>query len=456
MKDGCNWSASDSLSPWRDFGRSFCPTFLAVPAFLGCMLHVAPSYAQRDPTPVTAPITRDAGIPKQTPDTPPQEEELGIRLGSFLLFPTLDLRAGYDSNVFAQPAGQQTGSAYEAIRPSLDVRSDWTNHMLNLSAYGAFGFYNSASSQNYQNFGVNADGRLDIQRDLYLSGSLGFSRTTEALGTPDVAIAQTPTVVNALPANLAFYQRFNRLFYQLSAGITRYTYQDFSAPNAATLPGFNRDRTEFGETLRAGYEVFDGLDFWLQGGVNQRRYVSSVNVSGQQRNSNGWQVQAGSTVDLGGISKLEGYVGYTQQTYFNPSITTGAVAFGLGGVWNGYQPLTVRPFVIRSINETAFSQYQDYVSTTIGSEFNYQILTELTMNVGGSVSLLNYTPVPGTSNTFTHTDTFWRASLGFQYSLYPQLSIGPLYEFAAGSGPDPLTSPNYNRHVIMLRIVAKR
>jgi len=107
----------------------------------------------------------------------------------------LDLRAGYDTNVFAQPAGQQTGSAYEAIRPSVDLRSDWNNHMLNLGAYGVFGFYNSASSQNYQNFGFTTDGRLDIQRDWYVTASGAFTRTTEALGTPDVALAQNPTVV---------------------------------------------------------------------------------------------------------------------------------------------------------------------------------------------------------------------------------------------------------------------
>ncbi len=105
--------------------------------------------------------------------------------------------------------------------------------MLNLSAYGAFGFYNNAVTQNYQNFGVSADGRFDIQRDWYLTAGGGFARTTEALGTPDVAFAQSPTVVNTLPVNLAMYQRFNRLFYQLSAGLTRFSYQDFSTPSTS-------------------------------------------------------------------------------------------------------------------------------------------------------------------------------------------------------------------------------
>jgi hypothetical protein len=437
--------------------RAFSLGALAAGIFSACMLCVTPSFAQRDPTAVTSPVQRDAGAPKQGPDNAPNNEELGIAVGSFRLYPTLDLRVGYDSNVFAQPAGQQVSSAYEAIRPTLDLKSDWSNHMLNFSAYGAFGFYNNAVTQNYQNFGVSSDGRFDIQRDWYVTASAAFARTTEALGTPDVAFQTTPTVVNTLPVSLAMYQRFNRLFYQVSASLTRFSYQDFSALNPSVLPGNSRDRTEYGENLRGGYEIRDGWDLWVQGGVNQRRYLQQINVANQQRDSNGWSVTGGSTLDLGGISKLEAFVGYSQQNYLNPGLITPAVVFGLGGVWNGYEPLVVRPFIIRQTNETAYTNYQDYVSTTIGSEFIYTIAADWTLNAGASYSLLNYTPVPGnTAGAFTHSDNFYRASLGFLYSLYPQLQLGPLYEFAAGNGPDPATSPNYTRHVVMLRLVVKR
>jgi hypothetical protein len=42
------------------------------------------------------------------------------------------------------------------------------------------------------------------------------------------------------------------------------------------------------------------------------------------------------------------------------------------------------------------------------------------------------------------------------YSIQPQIQIGPLYEFSAANGPDPNISQNFTRHVIMLRLVAKR
>jgi hypothetical protein len=457
MTDLGEWGSSEVLGRASLPAHAFRLSALAACVFSVWLSGAAPSFAQaRDPNAVISPVQNP--VPKTAPDNAPNNDELGIPVGSFRLYPTLDLRAGYDSNVFAQPAGQQVSSAYEAIRPSLDLRSDWSNHMLNFGAWGAFGFYNSAPTQNYQNFGVSTDGRFDILRDLYLTGNAGFSRTTEALGTPDVAFAQSPTVVNAVPVNLALNQRFNRLFYQVSAGYTNYSYQDNSTISANVLPSPSRNRSEIGENLRAGYELRDGWDLWAQGGANQRRYQQFINVDNQQRDSNGWSITGGSTIDLGGVSKLEGYVGYSQQNYLNSGITTPAVIFGLGGVWNGYEPLVVRPFVVRSINETAFANYQDYTSTTIGVELIYQVYTAWQLNAGGSFGLADYTPAPGAvaNGAFQHTDQFYRASIGALYSLFPQLQIGPLYEFASGYGPDPATSPNYTRHIIMLRLVARR
>lgn len=450
MADETQWN-SEFPSGGNVLARAYRVFAVATRVLSVCILCVAPALAQQ---PVAAPSVT---IPAEAPaDAPGTADELGITLGAFRLYPTLDLRVGYDSNVYAQPTGQETASAYEAVRPTLELRSDWSNHMLNFNAYGAFGWYNNAPSQNYQNFGISTDGRLDIQRDWYVIGNAAFSRTTETLGSPNVAFAQSPTIVNTIPVNLSMYQRFNRLFYQVTAGLTRYSYQDLSALNANTLPSSSRDRTEYGENLRAGYEISDGFDVWVQGGVNQRRYLQYTNIANQQRDSNGWQIVGGSTLDLGGISKLEGFVGYAEQTYFTQGLTTPALIFGLAGVWNGYQPLIVRPFIIRSINETSFTNYQDYTSTTIGSEFLYTITSDWSMNAGLSWSLADYTPVPGSIGAFQHTDNFYRASLGLLYSVYPQIQIGPLYEFAAGNGPDPATSPNYTRHIIMLRLVAKR
>ena len=97
----------------KDAGKSarFFPYFVAA-MFLGGAGWSTPSFGQASETqPVTSPVMSPPPPGDVAPASVPAETELGIPLGSFRLYPTLDVRAGYDTNVFASSAGQQTGSA---------------------------------------------------------------------------------------------------------------------------------------------------------------------------------------------------------------------------------------------------------------------------------------------------------------------------------------------------------
>ncbi len=64
----------------------------------------------------------------------------------------------------------------------------------------------------------------------------------------------------------------------------------------------------------------------------------------------------GATVKFTEKSMLEGFVGYTNQTFLADGSSTPAFTFGLTGSWNGYEPLTIRPAFMRSINEFRLQQ----------------------------------------------------------------------------------------------------
>ncbi|MDP3242752.1 MAG: outer membrane beta-barrel protein, partial [Reyranella sp.] len=122
----------------------------------------------------------------------------------------------------------------------------------------------------------------------------------------------------------------------------------------------------------------------------------------------------------------------------------------------GYEPLTIRPAFMRSINESAYSNYQNYVSTTLGIDFTYDIHDAWKMVGGTGFNIAEYNPVPG-SGVGPRTDYYWRASLGLLYSLRPQVQIGPLYEHTSGSSTDVANGgPSYTREVISIRVVGAR
>lgn len=395
----------------------------------------------------------DGAVPQAGPIE--ERPEIGIAVGAFTLYPSLEVQAGYDSNVYATST-PTIGSPFTLIKPVVELKSEWLNHSFRMVAGGGFGFYSNATSQNYWNAYAIADGRLEIQRDFYLYALAGIRRQTEALGTPNTVIASSPTVVDSIPLELGLYQRFNRFFYDLKASATRYQYSDNSIIYDGSLPAASRNRTEFEERVRLGYEIIEDIDVWLSPGLNQRIYEQFINAYGQERDSTGWFVNFGMTVKFTAKTSLEGYVGYATQTFLSDGTSTPAFNFGLTGMWNGYPPLTIRPSFIRSINESAYSNYQNYVSTSLGVDFTYDIHDAWQLVGGTGYNISQYSPVPG-SGVGPRTDYFWRASLGLLYSLRPQVQIGPLYEHFTGSSTDVANGgPSYTRDVISIRLVAKR
>src|SRR4051812_41766878 len=66
----------------------------------------------------------------------------GVRAGSFLIFPDLQLGEDLNDNIYATSAATgKTASFIQLVIPAIDAKSQWSNHMLNFFARGALGFY---------------------------------------------------------------------------------------------------------------------------------------------------------------------------------------------------------------------------------------------------------------------------------------------------------------------------
>lgn len=382
--------------------------------------------------------------------------ELGTTIGPYTLFPSIEILTGYDSNVFATSA-PTTGSMFTVFKPQVELKSEWLNHTIRAVASGGFGFYLTAPTQNFQNYGLVLDGKFEILQDVYVTAKIGYIRNTEALGTPNATFAQAPTVVDSIPIELSFYQRFNRFFYQLTGAAIKYTYYDFSTITAAGLPGTSRDRTDYAERIRFGYEISDDTSVFIAPGLEQRVYTQYINSVGQQRDSNSWFVNLGASTIFSAKSRLEGFVGYQSLSYIADGTSTGATTFGLTGSWSPYEQLTLKPQFLRSINESALTNYQNYVSTVLGVDFTYDINGPWQAIGGTSINTAQYNPAFGVANVSPRTDYFFKGAIGLMYSLRPQVQIGPLYEYTNGWSSDVLAGgPSFTRNMFSVRLIARQ
>ncbi len=399
-----------------------------------------------------APTGPDSGAPQ--PQAIGNYDAKGVPVGSFRLFPDLELDEVYNDNVFATSnTASPTASFVQVIKPTLDLRSDWSNHMLNIFARGAFGFYSASSILNYQDLSAGLDGRVDIQRGWNVYGGASFNRKHEDPGSPNVATFVAQTIYNQTTANVGYYQEFNRLNVRLDGRLDNYVYfNNGLSPVQGVVQNSDRNRTEFREAARFGYEFSPGYQVWTRGSLNQRTYVTVPDGSGFNRNSTGWDVVGGVTVDLGGITSFEAFVGYLQQNYQDSQFQTiSTPQFGLTGYWNPIRELMIKPFVRRTIEDSALTTAVSYINTAFGTDVSYKFRPNIDVDAHGDYSIADYGFFPGVTSQRYEQYLTLRASV--LYRPTPNFYIGPSYQYLHRDSNQP--NSTYGQNMVMLRLGAR-
>jgi hypothetical protein len=376
-----------------------------------------------------------------------------VRVGGFILYPGIELAEQYNSNIFATD-NNTVDDFITVVRPSLDLRSNWNNHMLNLFASGAFGVYASNTRENYQDYRLGFDGRLDIQRNWNVYGGASFSHLHEDRSDPDATAFTSPNEYNKLSANLGYYQKFNRFSVRLEGRLDDYTYTNNRGAAAGVISNPDRDRTEYAETLRLGYEFIEKYEVWVQGGLYQRRYNHRVDGAGFRRSSDGWGVVGGATIDFGGITQVEAFAGYREQNYDDSRLgSIRGPVFGLTGYWNPLVPLMIRPYVKRDIAETNSTVHSGYWATAFGVDVDYDRRPNIKITGAFSYTILDYKKAPGAVGAFDRNDDYLRFEIGLRYLPTENFYIGPGYAFTSRNSN--LSGADFARHVFTLRVGAR-
>ena len=178
----------------------------------------------------------------------PELDPLGMRAGSFLIYPRLGLQETYNDNIFAAESDEQD-DFITLIRPQLDVRSDWTNHAVDLRAGATIGRHADETDEDFNDFSVGASGRLDITGRSNLRGDVSYNQLHEGRGSPDDVRRQggsppvEPTVFKVGSAFLTYTQWLGRFLVELDGAADRLDYDDVRREDGGIINNDDRDRT---------------------------------------------------------------------------------------------------------------------------------------------------------------------------------------------------------------------
>ena len=144
-------------------------------------------------------------------------DPLGIRAGSFLIYPSLGVSEVYDDNVFAVK-NNKDDDLITVVEPGIRAESNFSRHSLGLTAGSEVAFHVNEEDEDYQDFFVEGDGRLDITRQNFVDAALRFARDHRDRDDPeDAGDRDQITDLNNYGGELSFTQLFNRLNFRVPA-----------------------------------------------------------------------------------------------------------------------------------------------------------------------------------------------------------------------------------------------
>ena len=377
----------------------------------------------------------------------------------FVWRPQLALTPMYDDNIYALPADAIADWVW-VVSPTLSAESQWDVHRLRFDAGAELGRYDEYTSEDYDDWWVNADGRFDLAPGSNLFGGLGFSQEHEDRGSPDaVAPAETlaaipaePTVYTALTAQGGVVHRLGDTQLRVGATFEQLDYDDVPSLAGSTIDSDYRDRRVLGLALRLSRPLDERRDLFVQALWNQRRYDETPDAYGYYRDSDGYRLAVGLKGQLARGLEAEGYVGYLRQDYEDARFDTVSAPDFAGKInWRTGPRTGVRLTLERSVNETTLEGSSSYLYTNLAGSIAHQLDDRTTLNANLGAGLVAYQDVG-------RDDWMYTAGVSAQYRVVPQVYLTAGYRWVrrdsneggdAFFGTDPF---DYDRQQVYLTI----
>ena len=336
-------------------------------------------------------------------------DPVGIKMGSFILFPEVETGLRWNSNVLSSP-NAESDVAY-TLDPSVRLVSDWSRHALEFNAQATLSFFNDFDSEDDRGYDLEARGRLDFTRRSNLQGLISHSVVQESRSAIDASNAPDRTNVETQRAALTFNHRFNRLTVQLRGS---YETRDFGDDTFGGVTNSNddRDSDEWEQAVRATWEFKPTLSAFTEVGLIQREFGAPAQSDNIQRDSTGERYRVGLDFgDTGSYLRGEISVGYGIEHPDSSALNdVEAFLFDANASYR-FSELTTFLLNARSdIEETTNAGSAGVVTHFVGLEARHAFRRHLIGTVEGSVSTREF------DNTALE-ETEWRMGAGLEYFM---------------------------------------
>lgn len=386
------------------------------------------------------------GVPVQE-RARPDYDPINIRVGSFLLAPEVSLIQEYNDNIFAEDTDTDS-DLITVVAPSIELNSDWSRHALSFEAGAELGRYWDNTDENYFDYGIGVDGRLDVLRETFITGGLRYQQLHEDRGDPNATVAALePVQYDLLTASVAGFRGLGRASARVSGNFRSYDYDTVPLQGGGTSNDDLRDRNEYEVGARVSYELVPDVVPFLQAAYNWRRYDRAGAIG---RDSTGYRAEVGTTLNFGGVTTGEVFVGYLRQDYDSPQLETmDGLSFGGSVLWNPTPLTSVQVALARAVEETSTATASGFLSTVGSVRVDHELLRNVLLDSRVSYGQDDYQGIDREADTL-------EIGAGVRYLVNRNLSAGFGYTYKDRdvSGAIGMTG-DYTQNVFLLSVTGR-
>lgn len=369
----------------------------------------------------------------------PDYDPAPIEMGSFELFPTLELGETYDTNIYAS-RNNERDDMIGTVRPIVSMFSNWNRHALAVTALGDVNYYSEHADENYHNALIDANARFDIVNQEWIALRAGYQSLAEQRSSPNDAGGSEPTTFGLTKAGATFYRGIGQMKVNVDYDLKSFDYDNTpSSTGPIDQSSRNRDEHVMGGML--AYDMSGNFRPYIKGAYNIRNYDKNPT-----HESDGFEAVVGATADFGGITSLDLFAGWMSQYYDKFDVKKKVNSPKIGGRldWNVTGLTSVVLEANRTIEETSLSGYNSFFATGGSATITHELMRNVLLEAN-----LAYTQ-DDFNGARDRKDDVYSAGLGGRYLINRNLYTDFLYNWEKRNSDE--ANSEYTRNLGTVRL----
>ncbi len=348
---------------------------------------------------------------------PTDDQELGIKLGTFTLRPSVNQSFNVETN---KGGGTNDHRTYLQSDFENTLTSDWDRHQLTITGNGIWQRNLSGTGEEQPSVNIGADLRLDLadQTTAHLTGGYKFYR--EDTDDPNaLSGAAKQSSVNEFDLGASIERDFGLLRGTTAVALARTVYSDATLDDGSLVSLSDRNQTAGTWRGRIGYELSPALIPFVELQLGKALYDDERDSAGYERSNHSYGAKTGVQLDLGEKLRGELGIGYQHTTFDDARLASidsptvdGSIA------WSPQRGTDVGLGFATTVQPSTTAGESGYVAYQLTGTVAHQILDNVTGKITGGTTWRDYTDGSTTSD-----QQVYDAAMGFTWGINRYLDM---------------------------------